>query len=493
VRKAGDSMTLARLALARGVVAFFSLAAMLPAGCGRSELEDAPALPRGSEIPMLPVFGQSVNSDLDIIFLIDNSGSMKEEQANVSRNFPVFMGELDALPEGIPNVHIGVLSSDMGAGRFVGIEGCDRLGGDAGVFQARPRAQGGICAGAPKTGNFLSAVGSKRNFDGNISDALSCIAELGTSGCGFEHPLASIRRALGGDGMAAPRQNEGFLRDGALLAIVIITDEDDCSAPPDTDLFDPAQQRVTDPLGPLDSYRCNEFGHLCGGKAPPRTMEATNLADCHSNEDGAKLIRVADVVSFLKSLKATPDDVLVAAITGPSTPYSVQLRQVRNRSGGFIQDEPRIVPSCRSANGSASPSVRIKEFIDAFGTNGTIESICDSDFSPAMARIGDKIAGRFRHQCVEGPLVDRDRARPGMQANCEVFQETATANGMIRTSLRSCDDVGTPCWHVQADDTCPGTRQEIVVDRGAVPAAPHTRITVLCETCTDPQDPRCVE
>ena len=80
---------------------------------------------------------------------------------------------------------------------------------------------------------------------------------------------------------------------------MLITDEDDCSAPDDTDLFDPSQTLVTDPLGPIDSYRCNEFGHLCDGVPPPRTMAAMNLQNCTSNENG-KLTRIADFVSLLQ-------------------------------------------------------------------------------------------------------------------------------------------------------------------------------------------------
>jgi hypothetical protein len=458
------------------------------AGCGRTELDALTPLPKGTGIPVVPTFNESVNSDLDIIFMIDNSGSMREEQDNLGRNFPVFMSALEGLPEGLPNLHIGVLSSDLGAGRFAGaaVEGCTRVGGDQGIFQAAPRGRGGTCTSAPKTGNFISVNGAKQNFDGSVSDALSCIAALGIRGCGYEHQIGSIWRALGGDG-DVPAANRDFLRDDALLAIVIVTDEDDCSAPDDTDLFDPSQTLITDPLGPIDSYRCNEFGHLCNGVPPPRTTAATNLMNCQSNENG-KLMRVADFVTFFKSLKASPDDVIVAAITGPVTPYSVELVRARDRGNEL---EPRIVPSCMSSNGSAAPAVRIQQFIEGFGVNGTIESICDGDFSPAMARIGDKIAGRIRHQCLEAPPVDRDTTRPGIQANCEVYEETTTTGGVIRTSIRACDDTEPPCWRIEPDSTCPGTGSEVVVDRGATPAAPRTRVVVLCETCDKPGDARC--
>ena len=367
-----------------------------------------------------------------------------------------------------------MLSSDLGAGPYTNVPGCTKRGGDRGVFQALPRGDGGRCTAAPTGQNFISAVDMKNNFQGSISDALSCIADLGTKGCGFEHQIASVAagagRRPGRDPvrerrLPARRRAAGHRahhRRGRLLR--------------------PRRHRslrslagsVTDPLGPLESYRCNEFGHLCGGVPPPRFTAATDLADCHSNEVNGKLIKIADFVSFFKSLKSNSDDVhrgghhraSHALLGGAAAGDGLEHRH---------QNEPRIVPSCQSSNGLAAPSVRIKDFIDAFGANGTLESICEGDFSPAMARIGNLIAGRIRHQCVEGKLVDGDPAQPGVQPNCEVFEETQTAAGLIRTSIDSCDGAGPPCWSIQPDTTC-ATRQEVVVDRGDVAAPPHTRI-----------------
>jgi hypothetical protein len=110
-----------------------------------------------------------------------------------------------------------------------------------------------------------------KNYPGTIDDAFACIANVGTSGCGLEHQIASGATALGFRG-TVPATNVGFLRPDAFLAVVFITNEDDCSAPPDTPLFDIASgTTLASPFGPLGSFRCNEFGHLCGGVMPPRT------------------------------------------------------------------------------------------------------------------------------------------------------------------------------------------------------------------------------
>ena len=71
---------------------------------------------------------------LDVVFMIDNSDSMKEEQTNLIRNFPRFMQKLQAATQGgALDVHIGVISSDLGAGR----SNVCPAGGDNGAFQHR--------------------------------------------------------------------------------------------------------------------------------------------------------------------------------------------------------------------------------------------------------------------------------------------------------------------------------------------------------------------
>ena len=89
-------------------------------------------------------------------------------------------------------------------------------------------------------------------------------------GCGFEHQLASIARALGADGAPAPASNAGFLRPDAQLAIIVLSNEDDCSAPANTQLYslNGGQQNLANQLGPIANYRCNQFGHLCVDPSP---------------------------------------------------------------------------------------------------------------------------------------------------------------------------------------------------------------------------------
>src|SRR5262245_4306774 len=70
----------------------------------------------------------SINRNVDILFLVDDSSSMRLSQDNLNRNFPVFMNTLMNAPQGLPNMHLGVISQDMGAGDG-SIASCDATSG----------------------------------------------------------------------------------------------------------------------------------------------------------------------------------------------------------------------------------------------------------------------------------------------------------------------------------------------------------------------------
>ncbi|HVR63053.1 MAG TPA: hypothetical protein VMU50_14220 [Polyangia bacterium] len=433
---------------------------------------------------------------LDIVFMIDNSDSMEEEQGNLIRNFPRFMTALQATTRDVPlDVHIGVISSDLGAGQEE-IVGC-HPGGDGGVFQHKALGQHGTCTAVPR-GTYIAASPAGNNFDGPIEDVFSCIAELGRGGCGFEHQLASLRRALGGDPSAQmPPENAGFLRPDARLGIVLITDEDDCSAPPDSDLFTGAGDKLTDRYGPLESFRCNEFGHLCGGSPPPR-QPGVALTDCQSNETAtSKLISVASFSAFLNQLRPRAGDLVVAAITGPATPYETRLSAPNDLSGAgerYVQ----MKPACQSANGTADPAVRLGQFTKTFGDRGLMRSICVDDFGDIMNEIAQNLT-RPGTSCVSRRLVDDDPVTPGLQADCAVTVRSVSGEpGNLTTVVPSCDRNGhrTPCWSVQADPVrCPAPESPqslaVSIDWGGPVPASQISVETSCAVCARAGDPGC--
>ena len=298
------------------------------------------------------------------------------------------------MPNGLPNVHIAVISADMGAGDG-SISGCSGLG-NAGIFQSTARGSCTNTTLAPGA-TFISNVGGQRNYTGDLSDVFSCIAVLGESGCGFEHQLASVARALGADGAPAPAENAGFLRPDALLAIILVTNEDDCSAQAGVPLFDTSvNMNLASQLGPPANFRCNEFGHVCNGAAPPRNApngqvtDTVTLTGCAPAECGGYLTPVAEYVARIKALKAAPDqEIVVAAITGPATPYEVHWKTPSLSDTG---PWPEVGHSCLAADTSfADPAIRLSAWVNAFGTNGFLSSICESNFAPALQAVGNRI------------------------------------------------------------------------------------------------------
>jgi len=327
---------------------------------------------------------------VDMLFVIDDSSEMGLQQETLLRNFPVFMQRLMDAP-GLPDLHIAVISTDMGAGDG-SIASCDATGGKNGVFQYMPRGACSVSGLAPGA-TFIAEDGTNRNYTGSLSDVFSCIAALCEDGCSFEHQLAAITRALGADGRPAPLENQGFLRPDAFLFIVVLSNEDDCSAMPGSNLYDTTMNtNLASTLGPPANFRCNEFGHLCNGSKPPRLApngmagDTLTLDGCVSAEGAGMLIPVADVAAALRSLKPfTDQQIVVAAIGGPPTPYTI------NWHNPYLTDAgpwPEMTQSCSRSDASwADPAVRITQWVQSFGENGYFVSICNDDYGPALDRI----------------------------------------------------------------------------------------------------------
>jgi hypothetical protein len=422
------------------------------------------------------VFQETLNRDIDILFMIDDSLSMAPLLNKLTANFPAFIAVLQGLPGGLPNVHIAVVSSDLGAGQWTDIPQC-AVGGDRGEFQDQVGA-GTATSGMPCTTtglaanqHFISNVNGVANYDTSIGIAkvFGCIANLGQGGCGFEHQLQSVVRALGADpAFPLPAKNVGFLRPDAYLAVILVTNEDDDSAPSDSPLFDTSSVSISDKYGPLQSYRANEFGHLCNGAPPPRTMAASfPPGACVPAEEKGLLIPVHTLVSEIKSLKSNPNKIMVAAIAGPADPYNVVMvdAPATTSDGKNGVKWPNIAHSCTQSSGEyGDPSIRLQAFIEAFGSNGVFETICAPSFAPALTVIANTIGQVLKPQCVQGRLADKDGdPSNGVQPDCSVVDHAFsndTPPQEIDTVVPSCLDAPSApkCWKLVDDaNNCPST------------------------------------
>jgi hypothetical protein len=317
----------------------------------------------------LPGSGQPLARELDVLFVIDTSASMVEEQHQLALAFPAFV---NAVAGTFDNLRVGVISSDLGAGPHA-LENCAPGGSGARLLNT-PRTPG---CGAPTDPYLEIDQGRVTNAaETDPGAAFSCIARLGTNGCGFEQPLEALRLALDGAEPGGTGINAGFVRPSAMLAIIVVTDEDDCSAADGAQLFDPNN---TDQLGPLNSFRCFEYGVRCdsGGRAPgPRT-------GCRPAEPGLLhgLSRYAD---FLAGLKTSAFDLFFAVVAGPSDPVEVKLDG----------DSPILAESCSSSLGSAAPAVRLEAVVNALNPALSPKpsyTICSSELP--MRQIGQQLLG----------------------------------------------------------------------------------------------------
>jgi hypothetical protein len=453
-------------------------AVALLAGCPDRSISEVTPQQDKAELKEVPV---QLNRNVDILFVIDNSSSMAEEQGNLITNFPRFIEVLQSIKGGLPDVHIGVVSSDMGAGS-PGDSTC-KGDGDGGKLRLGVKTSGGAdaCAGLITNSNerFLSDVqdpsdptGSKRltNYTGSLSEAFQCIARLGDKGCGFEHQLESMRRALD------PQNNPGFLRDDAFLAVVFLTDEDDCSSKDPNALF----TTNTGVLGARVSFRCFEYGVKCteGGRGfGART-------NCDSAEDSPYFFTVDEYVQFLKELKGPGKEKLVitAGIIGVDV-KTLEPAPVKVGPDTDNASRPELLPVCSTKGaGSAAPGVRLSRFFRQFPDRNTVTTICNENLSDAMVLIGELLKKALGNPCIEGKLKEPYDCSVSDVVNSGTPQQTETIVPACATNGNK-----PPCWEIVADPVAcskaPSLKME-VKRSGTVPAGTVERTQCVVENQT---------
>lgn len=404
------------------------------------------------------VLGESI-SDVDVLFVIDNSGSMREEQQSLAANFDRFVNVLSDAPGGLPSLHLGIVSSDMGAGPY-GIMGCTG-NGDNGLLLSQPSSSCPAPGPEPFIIDLASPSGSRTtNYAGSLTDVFSCISQLGTTGCGFEQHFESMRRALNGSNA----QNNGFLRPDAILAVIMVADEDDCSTD-DVEMFDsnPTLDHPDSLLGPLSSFRCFEFGVACDVDDPrapgPRQ-------DCGNRDDSAFMYSVNDYVRFLESLKAPGTPVVFSSIAGVG-PVVV----------GTDNGEPVLEPGCVSESGEASPAVRIQAMSQQLGMPDPV-SICSADLSAGLRLAAENIVAAMTRSCMLTPEPSEC-----LVADVENFGEV---DEKTVQELPSCSTKASgPCSTVVPNSAaCGGSSvsslAQVTVDRRGTSAPENTDVVVSC-------------
>jgi hypothetical protein len=154
---------------------------------------------------------------VDLLFVIDNSGSMEDEQASLVASFEGFVAGIQAALGSANSYHVGVVTTDAYSNNA---PGCTELG-------ALVTRTGGDASSGMDCQPFSSGARYLDETEPDLAGKFSCIAQVGISGSGDEIQAQAGYHAISPAMNAAGACNEGFIRDDALLVVVIITDEND--------------------------------------------------------------------------------------------------------------------------------------------------------------------------------------------------------------------------------------------------------------------------
>lgn len=168
------------------------------------------------DVPPLPdVEDTGVCDAVDVLFVVDNSGSMADEQANLIASVPGFIDGITQRLGVHTDYHVGVVSTDEAD---FNAAGCRNIGALV------TRTEGDLSSDAD-CGPYVDGMAFMTPHD-DLEASFSCAAQLGIDGNGIERPMDALTAALHPTSdMGAC--NEGFLREEALLVVVLITDEED--------------------------------------------------------------------------------------------------------------------------------------------------------------------------------------------------------------------------------------------------------------------------
>lgn len=299
---------------------------------------------------------------IDILFVVDNSGSMEEEQNNLAANFGQFIDLIVATPA---QFRIAVISTDM--------------------------------IDPAQSGKFLAKAGNPKVLDRNTANLRTVFSEnarLGTMGDGFEKGLDAIEAALSQPLLG--NENAGFLRAEAVLGVVLLSDEEDCSHDPGAiPEFDGDEcVRNIDRMRPISRY-INFLKGLKGGDASrvffaaitgPDLTPGTSLQSCSANgectsgrcSDG----KCCPPAPMLTECRTNDDCATVAGTTcygRKCLPTSPQ-----RAPNGYA---PRTCSCFQAGTGLTEPCTRYIDVVRAFGNNGIYAPICTTDWSKSLRDI----------------------------------------------------------------------------------------------------------
>ncbi|MBX2811542.1 MAG: VWA domain-containing protein [Myxococcales bacterium] len=216
---------------------------------------------------------------VDILFVIDNSGSMQDEQENLSNNFSSFISVLAASQL---NYRIGVVTTDVGPSEEIRTNGpeiggvqTETIDNDPPYFTVDSDSDPCSTIEGLQHGCFRDAREreSERWLDSNfdspsdITATFQATARVGTCGSGAERGTAAILAAL--RKTQGTECNTGFLRNEANLVIIMVSDEDNFVGSTDDPVDNPSTPsailNAINTIKPVEQVRFALIGAVING------------------------------------------------------------------------------------------------------------------------------------------------------------------------------------------------------------------------------------
>lgn len=388
-------------------------------GTTTSQISGDPGETDGSPDGSTTVEPPPAERPLDILFVVDNSGSMSEEQSRLAKSAAALLAAA-----GDRDLRVGITTTDVGnprcpnavttpeAGAFSTASCRERVA--AGEFAFNTEDFSSACLErcshdtltiAPtitaedpvaKPRPWFERTAGVANVDVPLVEAIACSMPQGVAGCGFESPLEAMWLATARARTEGEAQF-GFLRPEADLMVVILTDEMDCSSSPGgAEIFTTNKIFWNDPSDPAPtSAVCYHAGVQCQITPDGTTCEAINrdlTGSTNADPGAAVLVPVTYYTNVLEALQedkvggATVEMIVIGGVPPGFEDGSAELDIDTDPAPPFDADFG-VGPGCVDGDNFAIPPLRLLDVGQGFG-NAKFFSICDTSFDKALTAAG---------------------------------------------------------------------------------------------------------
>jgi hypothetical protein len=425
------------------LISSLALGALTAAGC-----QEDPIFSRLPE-PEVQVdeLKQKPAALVDILWVVDNSESMVQEQQALAANFDRFISGLTVCqgtgvaddfcdfntkkcsvsqgPCNPPDYHIGVIAtdvrSDLDTGKLRRVGTCVPSAGASPSGGKHRYCQGDNrhCAHdandpSSDPANSVCDMGQSLSFvtatTANAPDAFSRAVQVGIAGSGRETGIEAAAIAVGrqtnratGEWLPAPNENAGFLRPDASLFLIFVSDEDDSSFGEVTYFY-----RAFETLRGAGNEGVVSISSIVGDPDLDGPDQQASLGGCPAGSEvrsaaaGTRYVALSMYSRGLspefrvcddKRLKCPTGDTCKAPVPGlPGVCVPDTACQIDQDCGNFKCDNNRGCITCSNAK----CELPANNFLKLLEDNGVFGSICNPDYGNVLGALGFEAAGLAR-------------------------------------------------------------------------------------------------